>query len=166
MASKEQKETNYELVQVVSAVILNEAGDKVLVGQRSLKQSYPLKWEFIGGKVELGESPEEALKREVAEEINLQVAVGRLLDVVEVDYRQMGRPSHQILFYECRRLTKKATIDPDVYKAVKWVHVNDLPGLDWVEGEIEFAKKLVGGLETLGHKAYGTEGEVYKGPWA
>ena len=65
------------MVQVVAAVLQSE--DKILVGQRMPEQSHPLKWEFPGGKVEPGESPEQALARELEEELGIRGAAGELM---------------------------------------------------------------------------------------
>jgi 8-oxo-dGTP diphosphatase len=137
-----EQEPIKEIVRVVGAVIVSERRDKVLLGQRSESQSHPLKWEFIGGKIEPGESPEEALIREVDEETGLKIEVGRFLDVVEADYRNYGRPSHQISFYECRRINGVAKLDPEIYNEVRWVRLDEIAELDWIDGNKGFAKRL------------------------
>src|ERR1035437_8104845 len=65
------------MVQVVAAVLHSEG--KILVGQRMPEQSHPLKWEFPGGKVEPGESPEQALARELEEELGISGAAGEVI---------------------------------------------------------------------------------------
>src|SRR5947209_8138709 len=64
--------SNVDMIQVVAAII--EHGDTVLVAQRTPGQSHPLQWEFPGGKVEPGESPEAALTRELEEELDIRGA--------------------------------------------------------------------------------------------
>ena len=65
------------MVQVVAAILQNDG--KILVGQRTPDQSHPLKWEFPGGKVEPGESLEQALARELEEELGIHGAAGELI---------------------------------------------------------------------------------------
>jgi len=65
------------MVEVVAALI--RSGNKVLICQRSEKQSRALKWEFPGGKIEKGETPREALVRECSEELGISVSVGELV---------------------------------------------------------------------------------------
>src|SRR5674476_709855 len=69
--------SNVDMVQVVAAVLQSEG--KILVGQRMPEQSHPLKWEFPGGKVEPGESPEQALARELEEELGISGAAGEVI---------------------------------------------------------------------------------------
>lgn len=135
-------EETFQPIRVVAAVILNHRGNRILVGQRAENQSHPLKWEFIGGKVENGESPEEALCREVREETGLEIEVGRFLDVVEYDYRDLGRPSHQISFFECQKKSGVAKRDRAIYQDLKWVEFSKIDQLDWIEGNVEFANGL------------------------
>lgn len=142
----ETKEVSNNLIRVVAGVIFNPNYDAILVGQRAQSASHPLKWEFVGGKVENGESPEEALKREVEEETTLKISVGKLLGIAEIDYRNLGRPSHQILFYESKILNGVAKLDPKIYNDIRWVQAENLPNLDWIEADYEFAKKLAAKL--------------------
>lgn len=142
MSETENNELEPSLIRVVTAVIIDNKGEKILVAQRAETASHPGKWTFIGGKVEPGESPEEALRREVDEETGLKIRVGKLLGLAEVDYRNYGRPSHQILYYEARILNGVAKLLPEIHQDIKWVRVEDLPKLDWIEGDREFTKKL------------------------
>lgn len=96
------------------------------MGQRAATASHPLKWEFIGGKVEPGESPEEALRREVFEETSLEISAGKLLGLAEVDYRNYGRLPHQILFFVARNLNGVAKLNKEIYQDIKLVKIEDL----------------------------------------
>jgi len=145
----EKKEPGENLTRVVGAVIVNNEGNKILLGQRAATVSHPLKWEFFGGKVEPGESPEEALRREVLEETSLKISVGKLLAIAEVDYRSLGKPSHQILFFEARILNGVAKLNSEIYHDVRWVDVKELANLDWIEADREFARKLAVSLTSL-----------------
>ena len=81
------------VVRVPCAVI--EHNGKVLAGQRSAALSFPLQWEFPGGKIELGETPEEALARELDEELGIQCEVGDLKLACTLLWR--CRDSHIVL---------------------------------------------------------------------
>jgi 8-oxo-dGTP diphosphatase len=85
---------------IVTGAILIEDG-RILVTQRLEKDAYGLYWEFPGGKVEPGESPEEALQRELLEELGIRVRVGPIYEVLFYRY-----PEHDVLllFYRCERL--------------------------------------------------------------
>ena len=71
-------------IRVTCAVV--EIGDEILVVQRSEKMRLPLKWEFPGGKIELAESPEDCIRRELLEELNIKVEIVSRLTSVNFDY--------------------------------------------------------------------------------
>jgi 8-oxo-dGTP diphosphatase len=83
---------------VVAGLIAGDDG-RVLITQRRADQALPLQWEFPGGKIEAGESPEVALARELREEIGVEVAIGRVWDVLFHAY-----PEYDVLMlvYRCR----------------------------------------------------------------
>jgi len=83
---------------VVAGLVVDDAG-RVLVTQRRADQPLPLQWEFPGGKIEAGESPQAALARELAEELGVVVEVGRVWDVLFHPY-----PAFDVLMlvYRCR----------------------------------------------------------------
>ena len=109
----------------VVAAVLEDADGQVLVVQRPTGQHYPLFWEFPGGKIEEGESPEEALSRELEEELGLQVA--------PEDFQYIHQSSHtlphaeiQISFFLCQKwvgVPKPLLGQPDL----RWVDRSDLP---------------------------------------
>jgi 8-oxo-dGTP diphosphatase len=74
-------------------------GERILITQRMADQPLPLKWEFPGGKIEGGETPEAALRRELLEEIGVEVSVGRIWDVLFHAYPEFDL---LMLVYPCR----------------------------------------------------------------
>ncbi len=82
---------------VVAALIVNDLGE-VLLSQRRADQDLPLLWEFPGGKIEPGESPEVALARELREELDVGVTVGKVWDVL---YHRYPRYDVYMLVYRC-----------------------------------------------------------------
>ena len=84
----------------VAAAIIRR-GDRILVSQRLTGKPDPLKWEFPGGKLEQGESPEAALERELREELGIETRTGRLVKALR---KQSGEQDILLLFYESRLL--------------------------------------------------------------
>src|SRR3974377_409299 len=87
--------SNVGMVQVVAAII--ERDGRILVGQRMPGQSHPLKWEFPGGKVEPGETPEQALARELEEELGVSGAAGEIITRYQFAYP--GKDPIELLFF-------------------------------------------------------------------
>jgi len=106
---------------VVAAVIAN-ARSEVLITQRRADQALPLAWEFPGGKVEPGESPEVALRREIAEELGVDVEVGRIWDVM---FHAYPDDDVYMLVYRCR-IVGDAAPRPVEVKDLAWVAPADL----------------------------------------
>lgn len=108
---------------------------RVLLCQRSPEVPYPLQWEFPGGKIETGEAPEEALRRELAEELGISVQVGRKLWCSEVSYPD-GK-SFRLHFYAIERWqgTPRARMG---IAQLAWVPVAELQQYDILEGDREF----------------------------
>ena len=119
---------------VVAGVALREA--RVMICRRRADSSNGLKWEFPGGKVEPGESPEEALARELEEELDIGVRVGRIADAVYYHYPQ---GDVLVLFYLCRIIRgDPRPIDCD---AVEWVLPEDLPPFDFAGADRVFVDR-------------------------
>ena len=111
---------------VVAAVI--EVGGKVLCMQRGVTR-YPYTshlWEFPGGKIEPGETPEQALHRELLEEMDLDVEVHELLATVTHDYPDF---TMTLAAYRCTAPTTAFTMRE--HAASRWLPWDELPSLDW-----------------------------------
>jgi len=124
-------------VEVVAGILLEEG--EVLLGRRTAGQAFPLQWEFPGGKVEPGETPEAALVREFREEVGIAIEVGDLYD--EIEYDRPDRPLRiRVRFYLARRLS--GVPRPLEVAEVAWVRLEDLPAMDF----IPFNRSVVGRL--------------------
>jgi 8-oxo-dGTP diphosphatase len=122
-------------IHVVGAVIIKN--EKILCAQRGPTKALPLKWEFPGGKIEVGESPQEALRREIIEEIHCEVEIGEQIEhtVYEYDFGIV----HLTTFY-CKLLEGSPVLTEHV--SIKWLSVNELGSLDWAPADIPAIEKL------------------------
>jgi mutator protein MutT len=108
---------------IVTAALISE-GDRILVTQRKKGSSHALLWEFPGGKVEEGEDPRGALKRELKEELDVEAEVGMIFDAVFHSY-----PEHPVLLlvYRCR--IDKGSLKPIGCHDLRWVSLKELAEL-------------------------------------
>jgi 8-oxo-dGTP diphosphatase len=125
---------------LVSAGIIHRNG-RVLVGQRRKGYRHPFKWEFPGGKVEAGETPQQALVRELAEELEIQASVGSELARYEHDYRSGSRV--HLLFFAVDEFAGEP--QGRVFEQISWIDLRDLPDIDFLEGDLDFVRRLARG---------------------
>jgi 8-oxo-dGTP diphosphatase len=125
---------------LVSAAIIIKNG-QVLLGQRRKGDRHPFKWEFPGGKVEHGESPRQALIRELREELRIEAKISHELARYEHDYPSGSRV--HLLFF----VVKEYSGQPEarVFEQISWVDLTSLPSIDFLEGDIDFVKRLARG---------------------
>jgi 8-oxo-dGTP diphosphatase len=129
-------------VPVVCAVIENGAG-QVLVAQRPAHKQLPLKWEFAGGKVEPGESPEAALRREIREELACDLTALRALPRSVHDY---GAFAIEMIPFVCRLADGSPAPHPHEHVAVRWVAPGELAGLDLAAADLPVVAYYLAGL--------------------
>ncbi len=129
---------------VVAALIGNERGE-VLLTQRREDQDLPLFWELPGGKIEPGESPSDALRREIQEELGVTVTVGRIWDVLHHRY---PRYDVTMLVYRCE-LAAGAEPRPVEVRALAWVAPPAFPSYEILPADAPLLERLVveGGLK-------------------
>lgn len=118
---------------VICGIILKR--DFVLVAQRSAKMQLPLKWEFPGGKIDTGETEIAALRRELFEELSIQVETGERLPVVD---HPQGERLLQLVPYICYYDGQQPII-PTEHAQIKWLTRAGLSQLDWAEADITLA---------------------------
>ena len=124
---------------VVAALILR--GDQVLVCQRRADQAMALKWEFPGGKMEAGESPEQALIRELEEELGITATIGSLVAHVRHAYRNGGAVDLQ--FFAVHQFAGEIT--NNIFNDLRWCNLRDLPGYDFLAADRGLVRDLAAG---------------------
>ena len=124
-------------VLVVAGLISGDDG-RVLITQRREDQSLGGKWEFPGGKIEAGESPEQALARELGEEIGVRAEVGRIWDVV---FHAYERADVLLLVYACRVAAGQRVVPVEVAD-VAWVPVSELSRYDILDADAPLVARL------------------------
>jgi 8-oxo-dGTP diphosphatase len=115
-------------VEVVAAIIVR--GDTVLATQRGYGE-FEGWWEFPGGKVDAGETPEEALRREIWEELETRITVDSLLQTVEWDYPQFHLTMH---CYWCRIESGSLTLKE--HEAARWLAKDELESVAWLPADL------------------------------
>ncbi len=126
-----------QTVKVVSAIIINNK--QILATQRGYGE-FKDGWEFPGGKIELGETPQEALEREIKEELDTEIEVGDYLQTVEYDY-----PSFHLSMYCFFCTIKSGELVLKEHETAKWLTVENLDSVDWLpadKGLIEQIKNI------------------------
>jgi 8-oxo-dGTP diphosphatase len=127
------------MVQVVAAII--ERDGKILIGRRMKEQLHPLKWEFPGGKVEPGETPAQALARELEEELAIRGASGR--EITRYQYTYPGKDPIELFFF--RVTTFEGEPHNVIFHEMRWEPPGRLARFDFVEGDVEFIRWLSAG---------------------
>jgi len=124
---------------VVAALILQ--GDKILACQRTRHQVMPLKWEFPGGKIEEGEQPRDALRRELEEELGIEAAIGDEVARLVHEYPRGG--SVELRFFAVT--SYRGEIENRIFRDVRWIERSDLPTLDFLEADLQLVNDLAAG---------------------
>jgi 8-oxo-dGTP diphosphatase len=125
------------MTKVAVGIIVNNG--KVLLCQRKKSDHYGLKWEFPGGKFEPGESAEQCLRRELAEELGIQATVGLLYHQQHAVYADSG--TFDVFYYSVPSF--QGTLVNHAFEMFVWVSVRDLPLYDILEGNRDVINKLL-----------------------
>ena len=121
-------------IEVVAAIIRKEG--RIFATQRGYGE-WKDWWEFPGGKMEPGETPEEALKREIREELSTEIRVDELLCIVEYDYPKFHLTLH---CYLCSLVTKALHLNE--HEAARWLANDELDSVKWLPADREVIEKI------------------------
>jgi 8-oxo-dGTP diphosphatase len=128
------------MIDVVAGVIFDDAG-RILACQRPPGKHLAGKWEFPGGKVEPGETPEAALIRELQEELGVTVEItGPPLTPVVWDY---GREPIRLIPYTCR--ISSGELAPTEHTAICWLEISSSSTLDWADADLPILAEIASG---------------------
>jgi 8-oxo-dGTP diphosphatase len=125
--------------QVVAGFIVQNG--KVLICQRTKYQPMALKWEFPGGKIEPGEQPRVALRRELEEELGIEATVGDELVRMRHIYKNGGAVELRFFIVEAFQ----GEIENRIFNDVQWVGREDLPNYDFLEADAGLVKDIAAG---------------------
>jgi len=124
---------------VVAGLILQEG--KLLVCQRTRHQTMPLKWEFPGGKIEEGEQPRDALRRELDEELGILATIGDELARIQHEYPNGGMVELRFFLVPGYH----GELENRIFKEIQWADPKDLPKFDFLEADLTLVNDLAAG---------------------
>ena len=126
-------------IRVVAAVIkaVNESGEPVIFATQRGYGEFKGGWEFPGGKIEVGESPQEALRREIIEELDTEITIGELVDTVEYDY-----PNFHLSMdcFWCEVLSGNLILKE--HEDARWLLKEQLDDVEWLPADITLVEKI------------------------
>jgi len=122
-------------IEVVAAIIHDDEG-RIFATQRGYGD-FKDYWEFPGGKMEEGEKPDDALKREIWEELETRIAVERLVETVEWDYPQFHLTMH---CYLCH--VESGHLELKEHEAARWLTTDALESVEWLPADWDLVRKL------------------------
>ena len=122
-------------IRVVAAIIFNQG--KVFATQRGYGE-FKDGWEFPGGKIEPGETPEEAIKREIKEELDTEIEIVKFLDTVEYDYPKFHLSMDCFI---CKVVSGDLVLKE--HEAAKWLTKENLDSVDWLPADQGRVEKII-----------------------
>lgn len=123
-------------IEVVAAIICDK-NKRVFATQRGYGE-FKDGWEFPGGKIEASESKENALKREIKEELAVDISVGSLLKTVDYDY-----PNFHITMHCYFATIEDGNLELKEHEAAKWLNVDDLYSVDWLPADLLIIDEII-----------------------
>jgi len=130
-----------KIVRVVAAVIrsINDEGEPIIFATQRGYGDFKGGWEFPGGKIEEGETPQEALQREIMEELNTKIEVGELIETIEYDY-----PTFHLSMDCFWSEIIEGDLELKEHAASKWLSLEELDSVEWLPADIDLIHKLRG----------------------
>jgi 8-oxo-dGTP diphosphatase len=125
--------------QVAAALIVRDG--RILICQRTRHQPMPLKWEFPGGKIEEGEQPRDAMRRELDEELGIWAEIGDEVARIRHNYKS----GHQVELRFFIVHAFQGQLENRIFRDVQWVRREQLPEYDFLEADREFVAQLAAG---------------------
>lgn len=122
------------MIEVSCAIIIKDS--KILAVQRGPESSHPLKWEFPGGKIQLNETADQCVVREIEEELRIRIDVLSQLECVEFDY---GMKQIRLIPFICKITSGELILTEHVAKY--WFELDQWPNLDWSDADRELILK-------------------------
>lgn len=126
-------------IRVVAAVIkaVNENGEPIIFATQRGYGEFKGGWEFPGGKIEAGETPQEALKREIMEELDTEISVGTLIDTIEYDYPEFHLSMD---CFWCKIISGDLVLKE--HEVARWLTKNQLMDVEWLPADITLIGKI------------------------
>lgn len=131
-------------IRVVAAIIkaINENGEPIIFATQRGYGDFKGGWEFPGGKIEEGETPQEALVREIREELETEITVGELIDTIEYDY-----PTFHLSMDCFWAEIVSGDLVLKEHEAAKWLLKEELNFVEWLPADITLIEKIIGVME-------------------
>ncbi len=128
---------------VAALIVRDEAVDnrEILICQRRPDQPMSLKWEFPGGKIEAGETPEAALARELNEELGIDAVIGR--HVAGLRHRYRNGAAIDLQFFLVREF--KGELENKIFNEMRWSSLGALPAYDFLAADLDLVRELADG---------------------
>ena len=128
-----------KIIRVVAAIIkaTNEAGETIIFATQRGYGDFKGGWEFPGGKIEEGETPQEALVREIREELETEIVVGELIDTIEYDY-----PTFHLSMDCFWAEILSGDLVLKELEAAKWLTCEELDTVEWLPADITLIEKI------------------------
>jgi 8-oxo-dGTP diphosphatase len=124
------KEVDTKIIDVTCALIIDDQ-DRLFSAQRSALMSLPLKWELPGGKIELNESAEQCLLREIKEELHIEIAI---MQSLPSNIHAYPLVSIRLIPFICKHTSGAITLKE--HANFKWLNRNELLDLDWADADV------------------------------
>ncbi len=126
-------------IRVVAAIIkaANEKGEPIVFATQRGYGDFKGGWEFPGGKIEAGEIPQQALKREILEELDTEIVVGELIDTIEYDY-----PTFHLSMDCFWAEILSGDLVLKEHEAAKWLRKEELDTVEWLPADVTLVEKI------------------------